>query len=79
MAQSWREIVVDGAAYRWRGESFVVVQDALGRRVAGEWMHKIKGVSPDVWERGHWKRTSDGQMHPSELAAFIRSAIQHAP
>lgn len=72
----WRNLVVDGKNYRWRGSSFVVIQDAAGRRVGGPRVTApdIKGISWNDWERGGWKQTRDGMMRPGEVANFIRRA-----
>jgi hypothetical protein len=77
---SWRKLVVDGKNYRWRGSDFVVIQDEHGKRVGGARVTapQIKGDDWNVWERGQWKRTSDGMMRPGEVAAFIRSAVGNA-
>jgi hypothetical protein len=72
---SWRKIVVDGKNYRWRGSSFVIVQDENGRRVAAGNATEIKGLTWNDWERGHWKRTNDGMMRPGEVAAFVRLSL----
>lgn len=76
MAKRWRSIEVDGKTYRYRGESYLVIQDSDGRRLAGAPMHSIKGVDVFVWERGQRKRTSDGMLKPAEIAAFIRSKLK---
>lgn len=71
----WRSIVVDGRQYRWRGASYVVVQDKDGNRVCAGNAPEIKGISWSDWERGGWKSTPDGMMRPGEVAAFIRLSL----
>ena len=71
----WRNIVVDGRQYRWRGASFVVIQDQSGKRVAAGSAPEIKGISWNDWERGGWKITPDGMMRPGEVADFIRRSV----
>lgn len=73
---NWRKIVVDEKEYRWTGGSaYVVVQDTNGKRVLGASACEIKGITPDVWERGKWKGTSDGMITPGEVAAFIKKKV----
>ena len=31
----------------------------------------IKHVDPDTWDRGQYKQTSDGQLTPKEIAAWL--------
>jgi hypothetical protein len=73
----WRNLIVDGKKYRWRGSSFVVIQDEHGKRVGKAQLSapEIKGEDWNVWERGQWKRTNDGMMRPGEVAAFIRRTV----
>ncbi len=75
----WRNIVVDGKPYRWRGSGFVVIQDGNGKRVGGPRVTaaQVKGITEHDWERGCWKRTCDGQLRPVEIAAFIAEVTKH--
>jgi hypothetical protein len=34
---------------------------------------KLKGVSEEVWERGQWKKTSDGMITPSDIKRYIKA------
>lgn len=71
----WRKIVVDGKSYRWRGSSFVIVQDENGKRVAAGNAPEVKDLTWNDWERGGWKKTQDGMMMPREVAAFVRLSL----
>lgn len=73
---AWRNIVVDGKHYRWRGSRYVVVQGNTGKRVASGHAPEIKGITWNDWERGGWKSSSDGMMRPGEVADFIRRKAQ---
>lgn len=37
--------------------------------------HVILGVTQDVFERGQWKRTSDGMIKPSDVKRYIESKL----
>ena len=68
-SRSWRGIDVGGVRYRWRfGRGTIEVR--LGREVVLR-RYDLAGVAPDAFERGQWKRTSDGAVTP----AMIRRAI----
>lgn len=75
---AWRNLTVDGKKYRWRGSSFIVIQDEGGKRVGKAQLSapEIKGTDWNVWERGQWKHTNDGMMRPGEVAAYIRRVSQ---
>jgi hypothetical protein len=75
MSSRWRKIVVDGKQYRWRGHQFFIAQDSNGYRVFGEHGNVVKGLSVEAWERGCRKRTPDGAVMPSDIAAYIRKKV----
>lgn len=66
-----RRIVVAGKAWIWRlGKAYVVAHADCGeRRFAAA--HEVKGVTADSWERGKWKRSSDGQLTPADVARWL--------
>lgn len=70
-SRSWRGIDVGGVRYRWRfGRGTIEVR--LGREVVlRRSSYDLAGITPDSFERGQWKRTSDGAVTP----AMIRRAI----
>ena len=43
------------------------------KHVAKVW--EVKGVHPDIMERGRWKKTSDGMVMPSEIEQYIRTKM----
>jgi hypothetical protein len=70
-SRSWRTVEVAGVAYRWRyGRGTIEVRRdrEVVIRVAN---NVLRGNSPDVFERGQYKRTSDGSVTP----AMVRAAI----
>lgn len=69
-----RKIVVDGIVWRWRTGmgGNVVARTLCGKRKHGT-AYEIKGWSdPSVWERGQWKKTSDGMLYPSDIAKWLK-------
>lgn len=66
-----RRIVVAGTTWYWRvGRSNVVARNDAGEKRC-ERIWTIKGLTPHDFERGQWKRTSDGQLTPGEVAAWL--------
>jgi len=76
----WRQIEVNGKNFRWKcGGSFVVIQDDNGKRIGGPSLQASslkENCSPYDWERGHWKRTTDGMLRPREVANFITKQMR---
>ena len=65
-----RRITVRGVEYRYVvGTAFVKIIGPVASRAVP--LTEIKGVGWDAIERGHWKKTSDGMVFPSEVAAYI--------
>lgn len=73
-----RIIVVDGLTYTWRaGPGTVEIRGPAEIRFQKnrtfDRLHssKLLGVTPDVFERGQWKKTSDGMITPRAIRDFI--------
>lgn len=70
-----RNITVSGVRWRWRigkGGGCVAYSETGERRCEQAW--RIKGQNhPDIFGRGQWKKTSDGMLLPSEVAAWLSS------
>jgi len=67
----WRNITVDGDLYRWRvGRSYVQIRGGGIRDTFT--CGAVKGLTPDLFDRGKWKQTSDGMIMPSDVSRFIR-------
>lgn len=67
-----RLLVVDGTRWRWRcgrGCGVVAYSEHGVRRCAPAW--EVLGIDPDVFDRGQWKRTNDGAVRPSDVAAWL--------
>lgn len=75
---SRRKIVVDGVSYRWQMGSYLTVwrdNDGQLAKLFSISHEELKGTTPDVIERGLWKKYGDGSVisvWPSEVAAEIR-------
>ena len=70
-ATGTRRIVVNGATWRWAvGKGNVSLWSPDGVRHNAH-ASTIKGITPDVYDRGKWKRTSDGSVCPSHVRAYI--------
>ena len=70
---SMRKIHIGNEEWEYRvGKETVVLQTPLGSKMYIG-CHTIKGLSPDDFERGKWKKTSDGMITPSEIKAYIEN------
>jgi hypothetical protein len=67
--------VLTVAGRQWKviiGSSGVKAYCEDGRHVTSTpW--EIKGCTPDTFDRGQWKRTSDGAIFPSEIAEWLQN------
>lgn len=71
-SRSWRKVIVGGDEFRWRyGRGTIEVRRDRNvfLRVAD---YTLRGTTPDVFERGQYKRTRDGMVTP----AMVRKAIE---
>lgn len=74
-----RNIEVDGKSYKWVcGRSHVVIKDENGKRISPPDLlaSDVKGITPDLFDRGKWKITSDGMLLPSEVATYIKTRLK---
>jgi hypothetical protein len=68
-----RRIVLNTVVWKYQvGKKNVVIIDPHGNKLVVA-SHILKGVTPDTFERGQWKRTSDGMVTPSEIRKYIES------
>lgn len=66
-----RAITVDGKLYYYRvGRGRVAIYGEGARFIPS--CAEVIGVSEATFERGQWKKTSDGQVTPGLLARWIR-------
>lgn len=70
-----RKIVVAGVEYQYKVGSGTVKIVGPHSSVAVE-IPVIKGSTWDIFERGQWKRTSDGMVRPAEIAAYIQRVFR---
>ena len=71
--RSWRKIVVRGVEWKY----FVghgAVEARCGERKIVEQLHRVTGGTPNDFERGQHKRTSDGMITPKRISAWIETA-----
>ena len=70
---NWRNLTVGGKAWRYcvgKGGG-IVARHGEERRFIQAW--DIKGMTPDNYDKGQWKKTNDGMVLPSEVAAWLES------
>ena len=69
-----RHLVVDGWQWIWKlgrgGHVLAYREDGVR---TSEHAGIIKGTTPDIWDRGRHKKTSDGRLLPSEVTKWLRS------
>ena len=73
-----RTVTVDGEIWRWKcGTNYANLVSPQGKRFNFP-ASQVAGVTPDVWERGHWKRTFDGMLTPRQVVHFIKGHLPFA-
>ena len=66
-----RKLHIGNEEWQYRvGDGTIVVVPPNGKKAYVP-CHEVKGCSSDDFERGKWKKTSDGMITPSELKAYI--------
>jgi hypothetical protein len=74
--KSWRRVHVSGDAWLYRvgRGGGVVIHGPNGEQVR---LHaaNLKGQWPSDFERGQWKRTSDGALTPAHVKLFIEVGL----
>jgi len=75
-SRSWRKVEVAGVRYRWRyGRGTIEIRrDEDGQVMLRVADYELRGTTPDLFERGQWKGTSDGYVTP----AMVRRAIERS-
>lgn len=72
-----RAIHIDNKIYEYEvGKNATRINLPNGQRVVVA-NHELKGVTPDTFERGQWKRTSDGALTLAEVKAYILREIHN--
>lgn len=69
-----RKIVVQGQEWHWNVRRGVTMINPSGKSYHVD-PEQIIQCTPDVYERGQWKRTTDGMVTPDRVAAFISDLI----
>ena len=71
-----RTITVDRKKYRYRvGKGTTVIRRADNSVLGKVPNYGLLGVTPDVFARGQWKRTSDGMVTPNQVARAIMGLL----
>lgn len=73
MKTRWRTIVVSGVQWKYFvGSTWMKFK---GPQQFIEACHVVKGIASSDFERGQWKRTSDGAVLPSEVARYLQQRL----
>jgi hypothetical protein len=70
-----RNLVFRGKTYQYRvgtGSTVIKFPDGTKAVVSN---HDLKGVDPNTFERGQYKKTSDGMVLPSEIQNYIERLV----
>ena len=71
-----RTISLQTGQWRYKvGRSFVRFVDPHGRASYVS-AATVAGVTPDAYERGQWKKTSDGSVTPERIRMFLEGAAR---
>jgi hypothetical protein len=79
MKRRGRKIVVEGKEYQWKycGHG-AMIWDENDKPHKAELMD-LAGIDFNARERGHWKKTCDGMLVPSQIAGWIKEHLQGGP
>lgn len=73
---SYRQVTVMGKVWRYFvGKQHTVLREPDTNRAIVVHNWEIKGCTPDVFERGKWKRTSDGMIKPGRVQYYIETML----
>lgn len=75
-----RAITIDGEKWKYNVGKDVTVLRRPDHTIFGKVTNwALIGVDPSTFERGKYKRTSDGMVKPSHIAAFIKAELEMYP
>lgn len=70
-----RKITVDGIEWKFRiGKQSTVIRNEKNKFVV--FSNDLVGISPDDFDKGKYKGTSDGMVLPSQIAKFIQNKMK---
>jgi hypothetical protein len=79
MTRTFRRLVLPSGEWGWfHGRSHSVLRAPDGKRTVVD-DSTLTGRSWNTLERGHWKRTSDGTISPSDVKAYIEQILLGLP
>ena len=72
-----RTILVGEVIWRFKvGKQSVIAYSEHGERLC-EHCYVLKGLhSPDIYDRGQWKKTSDGMITPKDVHTWIKGSCK---
>jgi len=71
-----RKIDINGTVYEWSaGRQYVHIRKD-DKLLVTTTIAQVKGTTPDIVERGLWKKTTDGMLTPKEVRAFILRVVE---
>jgi hypothetical protein len=71
---SGRLIVVSGIKWKWKaGKDWVEARSETGEKILGQIWKVKKCSSPDIVDRGRWKKTTDGMLTPKDIEEWIKT------
>lgn len=71
-----RNIHLDGKVYRYVvGKSYVAIRTPEGTKIVA-FCSEVAGVTNDTFERGQWKRTSDGMVKPHHVKTYLERLLR---
>lgn len=74
-----RKLVLESGTWEFKvGRGFVQIVSPSGKRHVRD-IPKVKGITWDDFERGHWKKTSDAALTPGEIRTYIEKNIGDLP
>lgn len=74
---TFRKLIVKDAEWTYYiGKTSAVLRAPDGRKKTVG-LDVLTGRSFDILDRGRWKKSSDGMMTPSDVAAYIEKCEEH--
>lgn len=72
---TFRKLIFENQTWRYYiGKINVAIKTPDGKKVVAK-IWEVKGTTPDIVERGQWKKTFDGMIMPSDVRRFIEFSI----
>jgi hypothetical protein len=73
----YRSVEIDGETWRYGvGRSVVIARHEDGRSFQDP-LHVVKGLDPEVFEKGSYKGSEDGMIKPGKVKAWLTRRIKN--